>query len=128
MLTQIQIPEPQAALLAACPRPRTSVQRMINPSVINPSPLTPSAPVLTVSSAGLVSTPEVSMSMRWSAGTRGFGFAVVERVERPAGYASAARVNGAGIVGNGTNGNTSSKQDQQHLTDRRGPVTWRPPH
>lgn len=68
------------------------------------------------------------MSMRWSAGTRGFGFAAVERVERPAGYAAAARVNGAGIVGNGTNGNTSSKQDQQHLTDRRGPVTWRPPH
>jgi hypothetical protein len=57
--------------------------------------------------------------------TRAFGFA---SVERPARYAAAARPSGAGIVGDAATGTTSDKQDQQHLTNRRGPVTWRPPH
>ena len=73
-----------------------------------------------------VPTPVVSMSARWFEGTRDFGAAAVERVERverPVGYAA------AGVVGKGSNG-TSRKQhqqDTQHLTARRGPVTWRPP-
>jgi hypothetical protein len=118
MLTQIQIPEPQAAVLVACPRPRAVALPV--PALTDPSPRT-------------VSTPEVSLSARWSTGMRGFGFARVERVQRPAGYVAAARVAApAGILGSGTNGNTGNKkhhqQDEQYLTARRGPVTWRPPH
>jgi len=43
---------------------------------------------------------------------------------------SVVRRDGEGFVGlNRENGSTSSKQqDQKHLTARREPVTWRPPH
>jgi hypothetical protein len=43
---------------------------------------------------------------------------------------AAVRRNGEGRFGlNRENGTTSSKQqDQKHLTARREPVTWRPPH
>jgi len=125
MLTQIQLTEPQAALLAACPRPRAVV----------------SASVLTVS------TPEVSMSTQrpWTQWPQPQSAPVLAAapvrvarlgavaVERPAAsgrpaYAAAVAgvIGGEGVIG--ANGFTSSKQHKQHLTDRRGLVTWRPPH
>ncbi|HET9172658.1 MAG TPA: hypothetical protein VFN97_24745 [Actinospica sp.] len=115
MLTQIQLPEPQAALLAACPRPRA---------------VAPSVSVLTAPSvvpATVIAMPVVSLSARWFEGTPGFGAVAAERVERaprPVGYVA------AGIVGKGSNGisRKQDQQDKQHLTARRGPVTWRPPH
>ena len=118
MLTQIQIPEPQAALLAACPRPRAATPSVLSLTVPSRSS------VLTTA----MPTPVVSMSARWFDGTRGFGAAAVERVERverPAGHVA------AGIVGTGVNGTSRNdqqdKQHKQYLTARRGPVTWRPP-
>ena len=117
MLTQIQIPEPQAALLVACSRPHA-----LAPSSVA-SPLMSSSPAW----AGVVRLGAVSELRRRpvSERPRTFGFAAATRA---VGYAAAPRVIGAGALGNGTAGTTSSKQDQQHLTDRRGPVTWRPPH
>ncbi|HTJ66913.1 MAG TPA: hypothetical protein VL551_05230 [Actinospica sp.] len=115
MLTQIQLPEPQAAVLAACPRPRA-----VAPSTALPQLSASSSPAW----SGEVRLGSVVEERRRE---RGVGSAVDTR---PVGYASAARVIAAGIVvsGFGTNGMTSSKKQDQHLTARRGPVTWRPPH
>lgn len=123
MLTQFQIPEPQAAVLAACPRPRAlAATPVLMPTV--PMPSVPSRLVWAgVSRLGAVAEERRGLVAER---TRAFGFA---SVERPVRYAAVARPVGAGILGgDGTTGTTSNKQDQQHLTNRRGPVTWRPPH
>lgn len=127
MLTQTQVIEPQCALLAACPRPRAVVP----------------------SSVHAVSTPEVSMSTqrpltRWQPQSapvtaapvrvvRLLGATALERsavAERPA-YAAAVagefRGDGNGFI-SGTGFAGKTLQDKQHLTNRRGLVTWRPPH
>lgn len=106
MTTQFQIPEPQAALLAACPRPRAVV----------PSASTPLMPSSRPAWVGVVRLDAVAVVEERSAGfaasgtRRGFGYAV------------------AGIVGNASTSTRQDQQDKQHLTARRGPVTWRPPH
>jgi hypothetical protein len=111
MLTQIQIPEPQAALLAACPRPRA----------VAPSALMPLMPSSSPAWVGVVRLGAVAEERRR-------GFAAAASGTRGFGYAAAARVV-AGTVGNGNgNGTASKQQDKQHLTSRREPVTWRPPH
>ena len=112
MLTQIQIPEPQAALLAACPRPRA----------VAPSALMPLMPSSSPAWVGVVRLGAVAEERRR-------GFAAAASGTRGFGYAAAARVVVAGTVGNGNgNGTASKQQDKQHLTTRREPVTWRPPH
>jgi hypothetical protein len=124
MLTQFQIPEPQAALLAACPRPRAVVQA---PSAV--SPLMPSSCSAWAGSVRLgVATATRAVAEERLAGLTGQGMRAFafSAATRPAGYAAAARVFGAGGVGNGST--SKDQQDKQHLTDRRGPVTWRPPH
>jgi hypothetical protein len=104
MTTQFQIPEPQAALLAACPRPRAVV-----PSAS--SPLMPSSSPAWAGAVRLGAVAEERVRGFAASGTRnGFGYAV------------------AGIVGNASAGTKQDPQDKQHLTARRGPVTWRPPH
>ena len=103
MTTQFQIPEPQAALLAACPRPRAVV-----PSAS--MPLMPSSSPAWVGVVRLGAVAEERDRGFAASGTRrGFGYAV------------------AGIVGNGSTSTRQDQQDKQHLTARRGPVTWRPP-
>ncbi|MBR7830078.1 hypothetical protein KDK95_27495 [Actinospica sp. MGRD01-02] len=122
MLTQFQIPEPQAALLAACPRPRA-----VAPSAV--SPLTPSSSPAWAGSVRLgVATVTRVVAEERPAGLAGHGMRAFafSTATRPAGYAAAARVFGAGVVGNGST--SKDQQDKQHLTDRRGTVTWRPPH
>ena len=124
MLTQIQIAEPQAAVLAACPRPRA-----LTSAVPSLSPLMPSTSPARVGVVRLGAVSEVRRGRLMAERTRAFGVVAATR----AGYAAAPRVIAAGVVGsgNGTNGSTGSKKDQQdkqHLTDRREPVTWRPPH
>ncbi|HWG24716.1 hypothetical protein [Actinospica sp.] len=128
MLTQIQIAEPQAAVLAACPRPRAVTPAVLSNRVL--SPLMPSSSPAWVGVVRLGAVSEVRRGRLMAERTRAFGFAAATR---PAGYAAAARVIGAGVVGsgsgsNGTTGSKKDQQDKQHLTDRRGPVTWRPPH
>lgn len=111
MTTQFQIPEPQAALLVACPRPRAVVPSASMPLMPSSRPAWVGAVRL-----GAVAVAEERVRGFAASGTRrGFGYAV------------------AGIVGNASvgNGSTSTKQDpqhKQHLTARREPVTWRPPH
>jgi hypothetical protein len=95
MTTQFPITEPQAALLAACPRPRA-----VAPSAS--MPLMPSSSPAWVGVARLGAVAEERNG--------GFGYAV------------------AGIVGNGSTSTRQDQQHKQHLTARRGPVTWRPPH
>lgn len=128
MLTQFQIPEPQAALLAACPRPRAVVPApALAPSAV--SPLMPSSSPAWAGSVrtGVATATRVVAEERLAGltaeGMRGFAFSAATR---PVGYAAATRVIGAGVVGNGST--SKDQQDKQHLTDRRGPVTWRPPH
>ena len=112
MLTQIQIPEPQAALLAACPRPRA-----VAPSSVL-MPLMPSSSPAWVGVVRLGAVVEEPRRGFAASGTSGFGYAAAVRV-----------VATAGTVGTGNgNGTASKQQDKQHLTNRREPVTWRPPH
>jgi hypothetical protein len=118
MLTQFQTIETQAAVLAACPRPRALAMSVsASPVITRPAPSVPSA------WSSFAQTFAVM-----SAHVSGLGaFAEVERPdasERPMpGYAF-------GIGEGRTNGNTGStkQQDQKNLTARREPVTWRPPH
>ena len=109
MTTQFQIPEPQAALLAACPRPRAVV-----PSAS--MPLMPSSRPAWVGAERLGAVVAQSASVE-----AGRGFAA-SGTHRGVGYAV------AGIVANGNTSRRLDPQDKQHLTARRGPVTWRPPH
>lgn len=150
MLTQFQTTEPQAAVLAACPRPRA---------------LAHVAYVGSVAATGFTSLSEWSYSAQSAtsaASSRRHGLGIAEAlrpfgatglVERPApaerqmpGYAPktavaadattaaarpgyAAGGNGFIAVADSSNSVNSSKpQDKQYLTARRGPVTWRPPH
>lgn len=129
MLTQTQVIEPQSALLAACPRPRAvvlnSVYAVLTPEVSMSTqrtwqrPQSASAPVTPVSAA-----PVRVVRL---------GAAAIERpviAERPA-YAAAVvgevRGDGNGFI-SGTGFAGKTLQDKQHLTNRRGLVTWRPPH
>jgi len=127
MLTPFKTIESQAVLLAACPRPRT----------LPVSSLTVS-PAITMSAA---SAPSEWSGFAQSAATASVRVPVLGGVF---GYAAAlpapmARVledfatdggNGKGnarrIVESGATG-TTKQQDQNHLTPRREPVTWRPP-
>jgi len=139
MLTQFETTETQAALLAAYPRPRAL------------------APCTTAPTSSVTTMPAPSVPSEWSrfapisaaVSARVSGLRVFAEVERPAAcYASVVLTAMAGVRadfttvgGNGTgngrligearvNGNTGStkQQDQKHLTARREPVTWRPPH
>jgi hypothetical protein len=104
MTTQFPITEPQAALLAACPRPRA----------VAPSASMPLMPSSSPAWVGVVRLGAVAEERNGgfaaSSTRRGFGYAV------------------AGIVGNGSTSTRQDQQHKQHLTARRGPVTWRPPH
>jgi hypothetical protein len=140
MLTQFQIIEPQAAILVACPRPRAlatvpaaewshsapivaQVRRVGSAEAVRPSGYgIPGAVV----SGSVVSGAEVSGSVVSGSGVAGYG---VTRV-----LTDAVRVElrgGNGFAGTGMAGSKQrdpQKQNPQHLTARRGPVTWRPPH
>lgn len=118
MLTQFQTIEPQAALLAACSRPRALAVSAVVPA-----------------------SASRAQGAAWSRATAPIA-ALVRRpdsvVERPqAGYGAERVLPGTERVelgGNGTTGITMAgnglqhPQDKQHLTTRREPVTWRPPH
>ena len=161
MLTQFQIIQRQAALLAACPRPRALALSGTNisgtdagstlsacalttlpvPSV--PSAWSHSAPISGVAFPRVPGVGAVAVEPRRSPsgdGPRSFGFGGDERpatAVRPRtgfaalaaeGYGNGGRDNGADMT-TGTNGSNNVKQqDEQYLTARRGPVTWRPPH
>lgn len=126
MLTQYQTTEPQAALLAACPRPRALALVLPVPSVFAPV-----APVATAASASWATAPIAALplgSERRQGSVAGF---------------DGSGVNGNGVSGSGTGvegtdgkgyariamagPNQQDKQYKQHLTARREPVTWRPP-
>jgi hypothetical protein len=159
MLTQFQIIQRQAALLAACPR-ALALSDVSTPTDISTSTLSVSAvttlPVPSVPSAWSHSAPisgaafprvpglgAVAVEPRRSPsgnGPRSFGFGGAERpatAVRPRtgfaapaaeGYGNGRRDNGTDMT-TGTNGSNNVKQqDEQYLTARRGPVTWRPPH
>jgi hypothetical protein len=156
MLTQIQTTERQVALLAACPRPRALAFVPASPAVttsviaqpVTANPLTAHSvstnPVSTKPVTTTVSAASVP-SFAWSHVTpiSAAAFARVPGFGATTGYAvfvprpmagvrmdADVRRNGEGLFGlNRENGTTSSKQqDQKHLTARREPVTWRPPH
>jgi hypothetical protein len=146
MLTQIQTTERQVALLAACPRPRAlafvPASSAITASVIaNSVPTNPVSPRLVTTTVSAASVP----SSAWShlapisaaafARVPGFGAMAEYAVFAPRPMSgvrmeAGVRRDGEGLFGlNRENGTTSSKQqDQKHLTARREPVTWRPPH
>ena len=138
MLTQFQMAEPQAAILAACPRPRALV---FAPAVLStteattawsfPAPIAAPArrlgsaesvrPFGFVGSAGLepsAGPAGIEAEAGLGYGARGFVTAVASgtAVDRPAN--APAGMNGI---------NLQDKQHKQHLTARREPVTWRPP-
>jgi hypothetical protein len=156
MLTQIQTIERQVALLAACPRPRAlafvpassaiTVSVVAQPVIANPltvhsvsanpvstKPVTTTVPAASVPSFAWSHVNPISAAA--FARVPGFGattgYAVFElRPMAGVRMDAAARRDGEGLFGlNRENGTTSSKQqDQKHLTARREPVTWRPPH
>jgi hypothetical protein len=132
MLTQTQTIERQAELLAACPRPRAVA--------LVPAPGNAVSTVNPVTTA--VSVPSLP-SPTWShvapisdaafARVPGFGVAGYAAAPRPMAAGrpdSTVRREGHGIVGLSGEYSTfgTKQQDQKHLTTRRGPVTWRPPH
>ena len=119
MLTLNHVAEEQAAILAACPRPRALAPSLVDWSVL------PASSVLAVS-AGLGSVaavrpaaderPQVGYARRSE--MAGFGF-------------FAAILAGAGILGTvdeRARRTQDQNKQQSHLTHRREPRTWRPPH
>ena len=156
MLTQFQIIQRQAALLAACPRPRALVLSDIKTSGITTGGTASGVQTASASFVTALSAPFAPSV--WphfapiSAGAGVRSSVVGVTAERPkAGYGAvtlpvpmaAVRSDFAALVaeGNGkarrndssgttgTNGsNNVTQQDRQYLTARRGPVTWRPPH
>ncbi|WP_034265274.1 hypothetical protein [Actinospica robiniae] len=120
MLTLNHVAEEQAAILAACPRPRALAPSLVDWSVL------PATSVSAVS-AGLGSVAAVrpaaderpQVGYAWRSEMAGFGL-------------FAATLAGAGILGT-VDERGSKTQDQQdkkqsHLTHGREPRTWRPPH
>jgi hypothetical protein len=115
MLTLNHVAQKQAALIAACSRPRAL------------------APVAGV--AGSVSLWQASAAASVAAVSAGFGSVAVVRPfveERPAGYGMRrARLAGTGtraLAGAHLSGISFTQQDKNDLTSRREPRTWRPPH
>jgi len=128
MLTLNHVADEQAAILAACPRPRAlaAVAISASPSLVDWSVLPASSVVAVSAGFGSVAAVRPVADERPEAGyglrrpeMAGFGF----------GTASPA---GAGALG-GLIERTSSTQAQQNeqkqndLTHRREPRTWRPP-
>ena len=164
MLTQFQTIEPQAAILAACPRPRAlagSAFASASATVVTAAPvfateLTATSGFATavfdtaviatagIATAGIASSVHTTSvpGAEWSRATAPLAAAVRRPGsvdERPqAGYGVRSVPSAAARVETGGNGSTGSTmagtadqpnlQDKQHLTARRGPVTWRPPH
>lgn len=141
MLTQYQTTEPQAAILAACPRPRVlapttfafraSVATRVPAAAPVSAPRVPGAWSQAV--APIAALPQRSVRRPGSAAERseaGYGVSRVladaVRVEVGSGNGNGGNAGGiAGIVMAGTN--QQDKQHRQYLTARREPVTWRPP-
>lgn len=127
MLTLTHVADEQAAILAACPRPRAlaAVASAAAPSLLDWSVLPASTVV--AASAGLGSAAAV----RPSADERpeaGYGLRPVM-----AGFGvRGAREIPTGIVERDAKTqdpqHKQDKQRQNHLTDRREPRPWRPPH
>lgn len=152
MLTQYQTTEPQAATLAACPRPHALAVTPFRTSTSAPlSAVTVDAVTLAAVSIN-ASVPAPRVPGAWSQATAPIAAPALGSVlsgparrpgsadERPqAGYGTtrvltdAARAavgsgNGNGVAGIAmAGGNQQDKQYEQHLTARREPVTWRPP-
>lgn len=124
MITQIQTTEQQTAILAVCPRPRA----------------------LACAPAGSFVATRVSAEAgaRWSSSVVRTAASVRRPdsvLERPATAHGVTRVlvdavrteagSGIGEAGTLMSANGAQQQypqDKQHLTARREPVTWRPPH
>ena len=132
MLTQTQTIERQAALPAACPRPRALAfpacpvtTRPVPFGRVTTNPVTGNAPALSTPSVWSQSAPIFVAAFAQVPGFGAAGYAAI--APRPMGEVRTDAAGGReGYVGEST---TSSKQqDQKHLTARRGPVTWRPPH
>ena len=136
MLTQFQMTESQAAILAACPRPRALVFAPATPSTAKATAVW-SFPVPIAASARRLGSVE---------SVRPFGFVGLAGLEPSAGLAG---VEAEARLGYGARGSVTAvasgkavdgpanapismngitQQDKQHLTARREPVTWRPPH
>ena len=120
MLTRHQVTEEQAAILAACPRPRAFA-----PTALVIAPVSfrsaSAAPSVAAVPAGLGSVAAVrpSASERPASGMGGW-----HRQLTGLGFAAAAQ---AGI---GATNRTIAQdpQDKHYLTSRRETRTWRPPH
>jgi hypothetical protein len=126
MLTPFKTIESQAVLLAACPRPHTlSVSPVITMSAASaPSEWSGSAPIAATAS---VRVPGLSFSGFGGA----FGYAALPApmarvLEDFATDGGNGKGNARRIVESGAT-STTKQQDQNHLTPRREPVTWRPP-
>jgi len=113
------------------------------PTASVPTTSVPTTPVSTSHVTTTVPAPWAPSAWSQLAPISAAAFARVPGFGAMAGYAvfaprpmsgfgtdSVVRRDGEGFVGlNRENGSTSSKQqDQKHLTARREPVTWRPPH
>jgi hypothetical protein len=138
MITQFQTTEPQVAILAACPRPRALSLSALSLSAfpatsVACAPAGAGWPFAAAPIAASVRRPD-SANARSAAGyaqaTRVLTDSV--RVDVEVGTAGGRNVGGNAESGTAGTGMTSSKQQspqyKQHLTDRREPVTWRPPH
>lgn len=129
MLTPIHVAEEQAAILAACPRPRALAALAIPaaPSLVDWSVLR--APSVAAVSAGLGSVaavrpasderPETGYGLRRRGEMAGFGFGTAA----PA----AAGIAGSLVERGSTTPDQLNQQKQNDLTHRREPRTWRPP-
>jgi hypothetical protein len=136
MLSQFQMSEPQAAILAACPRPRALVFTSAIPSSAEATAAWSFPAPIAASARRLGSVESV----------RPLGFAGVAGLEPFAGLVGVASEAGLGYGARGSRVavasakaaegpantrigmNDSKQQDKQHLTARRDTVTWRPPH
>jgi len=123
--------------------PTNSVPTASVPTTSVPTTSVPTTPVSTSHVTTTVPAPWAPSAWSQLAPISAAAFARVPGFGAMAGYAvfaprpmsgfgtdSVVRRDGEGFVGlNRENGSTSSKQqDQKHLTARREPVTWRPPH
>ncbi|HEX4789094.1 MAG TPA: hypothetical protein VH372_11570 [Actinospica sp.] len=126
--TQFQFTEPQPAILAACPRPRALAvftTAIATTGFVAGAPAGAEWPRTTAGIAAAVRRPG-SVVERPAAGYRA-ARVLTDSAHVELGGGSGAHGNaGSAMAGNGLN--SSKQQDEQYLTTRREPVTWRPPH
>lgn len=135
MLTLNHVADEQAAILAACPRPRAlaAVASAVVPSLVEWSVLPVSAVVAVSADLGAVAAVRPAADERPEAGyalrpvMAGLGFFAA--TSAGAGAFGAAKIPTGISERDGRTQDPQNQQDKQNdLTHRREPRTWRPPH